>query len=151
MRLKRRQWLPYRLEDVFQFFSDAHNLEQITPPWLHFKILDQSTDQIGRGTVFDYKIRIRGLPIKWRSLITQWNKGSDFVDVQIKGPYRVWHHTHRFFEYRNGTWIEDEIYYKPPVIPFISILIDAFVNRDVRVIFDYRQKTIEKIFKQKNN
>lgn len=99
--------------------------------------------------MFDYKLKIRGIPVSWRSQILDWQTDQKFVDVQLKGPYSIWHHTHRFFAYAGGTWIEDEIYYQPPQIPLMSVLIVPFVKRDVENIFAYRQKTIEKIFEGK--
>lgn len=145
----KRQWLPYDVEHVFEFFSDAHNLERITPVWLKFHVEKQSTAVIQDGTIFDYRLKVRGIPLHWRSLICEWRPGSQFVDVQLNGPYNLWHHTHRFFAYQGGTWIEDEIYYKTPNIPVFGILALPFVKRDVELIFVHRQKNIEKIFQDK--
>jgi hypothetical protein len=89
-------WVPASVEKVFAFFSDAQNLERMTPPWLRFKILSQSTPQIQLGTEFEYSLRIKGVPVRWRSRIDELAPNQSFVDIQLKGPYSKWHHTHTF-------------------------------------------------------
>lgn len=131
---------------MFTFFSDANNLEKITPPWLHFKVLSQSTPNIQEGTTFNYKLKVRGIPLKWKSLITDWQNQDQFADIQLKGPYFIWHHYHRFIPYKKGTIIEDEVYFSPPRIPLLRPLISLFIKRDVKQIFSYRQRAIEEIF-----
>lgn len=143
------QYLNHCPEQVFSFFSNAHNLEKITPPFLKFGVASQSTKQIENGTIFNYKLKIRGLPIRWCSLITNWNPVKSFVDTQLKGPYRVWHHTHRFSAYLSGTLIEDEVYYALPNLPFINTLFGWSVRRDINNIFEFRKKEIDTIFQEK--
>ena len=141
-RLMTSQFLPYSQSTVFQFFSDASNLERLTPPHVQFAITWQSTPTIQANTLFDYRLRIRGIPIFWRTLITDWEPQSSFTDTQLNGPYQVWHHTHRFYPYSTGTWIEDEIFYAPPNIPIIKWLLLPFIKRDIHSIFQFRQRTI---------
>lgn len=143
-----RQFLNHPQESVFNFFSNAQNLEKITPPFLKFKVTSQSTPKIENGTLFNYKLKIRGIPIRWCTLILDWNPIDSFVDTQLKGPYRVWHHTHRFVSYKGGTLVEDEVYYALPNIPFITILLGWYVRQDVEKIFQYRKKEIESIFEE---
>lgn len=135
---------------VFDFFSNAQNLEKITPPFLKFKVTSQSTPNIENGTLFNYHLKIRGIPIRWCTLILQWNPIDSFVDTQLKGPYRVWHHTHRFIPYKGGTLVEDEVYYALPNIPFVNTLLGWYVRQDVEKIFQYRKNEIEAIFKEKS-
>ena len=145
--LKRTQVINHPKQIVFDFFSNAKNLEHITPPFLNFKIEKQSTPSIQKNTIFDYKLKIHGIPIRWKSKITEWNPIHEFVDVQLKGPYKVWHHTHRFSEYQGGTLIEDEIYYAVSKYSFINWIVRPFIKRDVHNIFNYRKKCITSIFK----
>ena len=146
-RLLVRQYIPRNRHEIFLFFSDARNLERITPNFLRFKIASQSTPVIQKDTVFEYKLRVRGIPIRWVSHICVWNPESEFVDNQIKGPYAAWYHTHRFFEYQNGTIIEDEVYYAMPAIPLIASIIRPFIKRDVHSIFRHRQQVIAQLFR----
>ncbi len=140
------QYLPVPNDTVFSFFSDAENLERITPAFLNFKIASQSTAKIQKDTLFEYHLKIRGLPVKWRSKIADWDPINSFIDTQLKGPYYVWHHYHRFHQYQGGTIIEDEVYFALPRIPIIASLISTWVKRDVASIFDYRKKVIKGFF-----
>jgi len=143
------QYLNHSPEHVFDFFSEARNLEQITPSFLHFRILSQSTASIEKGSLINYKLRVRGIPIRWQTLISDWNPISSFVDVQLKGPYQLWHHTHRFTPYNEGTLIEDEVYYALPNIPIISACAKWFVKKDIHSIFEFRTSRITTLFKEK--
>lgn len=134
------------VSEVFPFFADAKNLERITPPWLHFRILDQSTPEIGEGTIFNYKLRIRGVPIHWRSKITKWKDNDRFMDMQLKGPYSKWEHLHTFEEHPNGTLMRDIVHYKVPLGIVGDFVAGWYVKRDVEKIFEYRKQEILKIF-----
>ena len=147
-RFYERQFLNQEPKAVFEFFSDVHNLERITPPLLKFQILSQTTPSITEGTLFTYKLRIRGIPVRWKSLIAVWQPKTHFVDTQLSGPYRVWHHTHRFTPYQTGTMIEDEVLYALPRIPLMS-LVAPLISRDIRSIFRFRQHTIARLFAPK--
>lgn len=144
--LHRDQWIARPIDDVFAFFADAHNLEEITPPWLGFKILSMSTDSIEEGTTICYRLRLHGLPFRWRTEICQWNPPHCFVDEQAKGPYKQWHHTHRFEAYGNGTRIIDEVKYSLPFGALGRLVHALKVRRDVSRIFDYRRMRIEALF-----
>ena len=135
-------WLNLDQRKVFAFFSEAKNLDKITPSFLNFKITYQSTVNIQSGTLFDYSLKIRGIPISWRTEILDWNPDQSFVDTQLIGPYKVWHHTHNFFTFEKGTFYEDDVYFALPAIPIISKLAMVFVKRDVKKIFDFRKKVI---------
>ena len=130
------QWLPRPRPEVFQFFSEARNLETLTPPWLNFEVLTPAPIVLRPGTLIDYRIRIHRIPIRWRTEILEWNPPHRFVDVQLRGPYHLWHHTHTFEERDGGTLCRDEVRYRPRGGALINWL---FVRRDVEQIFAFRR------------
>ena len=135
-------WIPLPIREVFQFFSEAGNLEKITPPWLGFQILSQSTEKVMAGTTIDYRIRLHGIPIVWRTEISTWNPPHEFTDIQLKGPYQIWEHTHRFSELGNGTLMEDRVLYKLPMGFLGKLVAGSYVKGDVSKIFSYRNTRI---------
>jgi len=135
-------WLPAPRPEVFDFFSNAQNLEAITPPWLRFHLTTPRPIAISVGTILDYRLRIHGVPVVWRSAITVWDPPHRFVDEQLRGPYRRWIHTHSFEEERGGTRARDHVEFAAPG----GRLVEWFVLRDVRRIFEYRQTTLHEIF-----
>lgn len=132
-------WLPRPIEEVFDFFSDARNLEALTPPTLRFEILTPSPIRMEVGTLIDYKLRLRGIPIRWRSEITAWEPPHRFVDEQIRGPYRLWAHEHTFAERDGGTLTRDVVKY---AVHGGALVNRVFVERDVRKIFEYRTERL---------
>ena len=141
-RLECSQLLPLPVDEAFNFFADAHNLERITPPWLHFRIVTPPPVTMGQGTLIDYKLRLRGLPLRWQSEIVEWRPGRGFVDRQIRGPYSHWEHTHTFEQQENGTLMRDLVLYRLPLGPLGALANRAVVKSDLRRIFDYRQDAI---------
>jgi ligand-binding SRPBCC domain-containing protein len=132
---------------VFHFFSDARNLQQITPSWLDFHVMGMSTDEIQAGTRIDYRLKIHGIPIRWQSEITKWDPPYCFVDRQISGPYAEWRHEHLFADERGGTRCTDRVQYLPPGgKPLAGIINRLFVQRDVRQIFEYRRTRLAELF-----
>lgn len=137
------QWLPQPLDTIFPFFSDAANLEAITPPWVGFEILTPGPIEMRQGAVIDYRIRIHRFPLRWRTEITIWDPPRRFVDAQRKGPYRQWIHTHDFESKDGGTLCRDNVAYSVPGGELIHRL---FVRRDVERIFAYRRAALEARF-----
>jgi ligand-binding SRPBCC domain-containing protein len=144
--LHRKQIINRPRPEVFEFFADAGNLERITPPELNFHIITPQPIDIRKGCLIDYQLKLRGLPINWRTEITQWNPPYDFVDSALKSPYKQWIHLHRFSEGENGeTIMEDVVRYRLPMEPF-GDLAHWYVKKELAYIFDYRYKVIEEIF-----
>lgn len=141
--IKSSIWLPAERPRVFSFFADPKNLQHLTPPWLHFTILRSSSPEIGPGTLIDYKLRLRGLPIRWQSEITVWEPPLRFVDEQRRGPYRKWIHQHLFTEKDGGTQVEDLVEYAAPG----GRLIHRFLVRpDLEKIFEFRSRALQTYF-----
>jgi len=147
--LKREQLVPRPLEEVFEFFSDARNLQVITPPWLNFQILRPGPIDIVAGTLLDYRLKWHGLPIGWRTKIVTWNPPRTFVDVQLRGPYKLWHHTHTFTAASGGTQMTDVVNYELPFGLLGSIAHRLRVRSDLERVFDYRTKVIAERFPAK--
>ena len=146
-RLQTDLWLPGPQREVFEFFSDPRNLEKITPPWLRFEILSPSSLVVDRGTRIDYRLRIRGLPMRWQSEITVWEPPIRFVDQQTRGPYRIWVHEHTFSGHEGGTAIGDSVIYAA----FGGTLIQKWlIEPDLQRIFQYRHEVLQKIFNPKH-
>lgn len=135
-------WVPQPLEKVFQFFSAAENLETITPPWLGFHVLRKSTEAIQKGTLIDYRLKIHGVPAGWRTEISEWNPPHSFTDVQLKGPYQKWHHTHSFEPLAGGTLIRDQVLYRLPMGFLGRLAGGSFVKKDVQQIFAHRTQRV---------
>jgi ligand-binding SRPBCC domain-containing protein len=140
--LERKQWVASPRERVFEFFSDARNLEALTPPWLNFAILPGGPAQIAAGAIIRYQLAWHGIPIRWKTEIARWEPPHEFEDVQISGPYRVWRHTHRFDAIRGGTDMTDVVRYSLPFGPLGRAVHAAVVRRNLEQIFDYRRDRI---------
>lgn len=140
--IRRRQWIPRPIDEVFAFFSDARNLEEITPPWLRFRILTPGPIRIAEGTRIRYRLRVHGIPMSWETEIREWKSPHRFVDVQLQGPYQIWHHTHRFEPKDGGTLMTDIVRYRLPLGIIGRLVHRLKVRRDVESIFDYRAQHI---------
>ncbi len=141
--LRREMWVPQELDAVFDFFSHADNLERITPPWLRFRILTPLPISMSKGATIEYSLRLHGFPIHWLTRIEDWNPPQSFVDIQVKGPYRLWRHTHHFARADNGTTVIDRVEYALPFGVAGPIIHGLVVRRDLARIFDYRARQTE--------
>ncbi|MFH1279033.1 MAG: SRPBCC family protein [Candidatus Eisenbacteria bacterium] len=146
--LDREQTVPFPLGKVFPFFADARNLERITPPFLRFRVVTPAPIEMKTGAIIDYRLRVHGLPLLWRSEITVWEPPRRFVDVQRKGPYRMWEHEHSFREGRGGTVIRDLVRY---AVPGGALVHRFFVGPDVERIFRYRESVIDRILAEEGD
>lgn len=136
-------WLPRPRPEVFAFFADAGNLERLTPPWLGFHILTPRPIAMHPGTLIDYKLRVHGLPLRWRTEIRSWEPPVRFSDVQLRGPYRLWEHTHSFEERDGGTLCRDHVRW---AVWGGALVARLFVERDIATIFGYRTKVLAELF-----
>ncbi len=145
--LQFHQWIPETTEKTFDFFCTAKNLNLITPESLNFKIISVSDDSLQSGTTLDYQIKIHGFPVKWKTLIQDWKPPHMFSDIQTRGPYSKWYHTHTFEPMHHGTMMTDTISYKIPLGPLGKLAEKLFVKKDLLNIFEYRKKVIYEYFK----
>jgi ligand-binding SRPBCC domain-containing protein len=136
-------WLPLPPDELFPFFADAANLDAITPPWLHFRVVTPPPIVMREGALIDYRLRVHGLPLRWRTRINAWEPPHRFVDEQIRGPYRQWIHEHTFVARDGGTLARDVVRY---AVPFDLIAHRWLVRPDVEKIFKYRAEALRKRF-----
>lgn len=141
--LERRQRIERPIEEVFAFYGDARNLERITPPLLGFEVTTPGPIEMGAGALIEYRLRLHRVPVRWRTRIEAWEPPRRFVDVQIKGPYSLWEHTHTFEEDGpSATVIHDRVRYSIPFGLLGEIADRLLVRRDLRRIFDYRRDAV---------
>lgn len=138
-RLRSETVVPEPRETVFDFFANAANLEAITPPWLCFRIVTPTPITMEAGTLIDYRLKLRGVPIRWRTEINEWEPPFRFVDRQLRGPYRLWEHTHEFEAAGVETIMRDKVDYSVLGGTLIERL---FVRPDLKKIFAYRNEQI---------
>lgn len=147
--LTRKLALDLPMKRVFDFFADAGNLERITPPELNFHITTTQPIAIKRGTLIDYQLKLRGFPVKWQTIIAEWNPPHVFVDEALKSPYKQWIHRHTFTKLaEEKTLSEDEVRYRLPFEP-LGDWAHWFVRRELNYIFDFRQKKVSEILSSK--
>ncbi len=145
-RLERRQVVGGTLREVFAFFKDPLNLEVITPPWLSFKVVSATDREVRAGTRIAYRLRLHGIPLRWESVIAEYEEGERFADEMLVGPYRRWYHRHRFRAVDGGVEIEDRVEYELPFGVLGSLAHALGVRRQLRGIFDHRTRRIAELF-----
>jgi ligand-binding SRPBCC domain-containing protein len=144
--LERSQVVPVDVEEAFGFFADAWNLEAITPPWLRFRILE-APRMLERGSLLVYRLRLFGMPIRWRTEVVEWRPPFGFTDVQLTGPYRRWEHTHPLKRVDGGTEIRDHDVNRLAYEPFTVVLVPVTVRPWLTAIFDYRARQTEALLR----
>ena len=140
------QHIPRDVEEVFAFFAEAHNLERLTPAFLRFRIVTPAPICMQAGTLIDYRLHLFGVPVHWRTRIATFEPPWRFTDVQLHGPYRVWHHTHEFRQVPGGTCMVDRVEYVLPLGMLGTLAHVLFVRRTLRRIFAYRAQQLPMIF-----
>jgi ligand-binding SRPBCC domain-containing protein len=141
--LERRQRIEGPVEQTFAFYGNALNLERITPPWLGFRVTTSAPIEMGVGTLIEYRLRLHRVPVRWRTRIEAWEPPRRFVDVQVRGPYSLWEHTHTFEEDGpRATIIHDRVRYSIPFGPVGELADRLLVRRDLKQIFDYRRDAV---------
>lgn len=143
--LTSQQWVPAPREECFAFFSDAANLEALTPPFLRFRILTPLPIEMRAGALIEYRLSLLGVPMPWLTRIEDWRPGEGFTDVQLRGPYARWVHRHSFTPAAWGTWVRDEVEYALPLAPLSGPVHGLFVQPRLREIFAYRRKAIARL------
>lgn len=144
--LEREQWVPRPLQEVFAFFADARNLETLTPDWLSFEILTPGPIRMTAGVIIDYKLRWHGIPLHWKTEIVHWEPPNCFEDLEIKGPYKLWRHTHRFAAIEDGTRISDSVQYALPFGLLGRAVHAISIRRNVEEIFEHRDRKVRALF-----
>ena len=145
--LYRTQLVDRPRPEVFAFFSDAANLDALTPPFLHFRILTPMPIELCTGAKLDYQLSLFGVPIRWRTRITDWQHQERFVDEQESGPYALWRHTHEFEDRGASTLMRDVVDYTEPLGPIGTLAHVLFVRRTLDRIFDFRRDAITRLLK----
>lgn len=135
-------WLPMERSKVFNCFADAFQLEAMTPPWLHFRVQTPAPIEMHTGQFIDYRLKLHGVPISWRTEISHWDPPVSFEDSQLHGPYQKWIHRHTFEEIDGGTQVKDRVEYRSPGGRMVHAL---FVKRDLNRIFEFRQKQLPRL------
>lgn len=143
--LSRTQLIQRPLPEVFAFFSDAANLNALTPPFLNFRVLTPLPIEMCRGTRLDYQLSLFGVPLRWRTRITDWKPLERFVDEQESGPYALWRHTHEFEALGSSTLVHDVVDYSEPLGPLGALAHVLFVRRTLDRIFDFRRDAMERL------
>ena len=134
------------ITEVFDFFGKAENLNELTPPDLHFNIITPLPIAMKAGTIIDYKIRLGIIPMKWKTLISAWEPPFRFVDEQLSGPYVTWIHEHKFEYSGQKTKMTDTIQYVAPGLFLEPIVHNLFIKSKVNQIFEYREKRLKELF-----
>jgi len=141
--LQRRQRLELPAERAFEFFAQARNLAVITPPWMGFDVITPEPIEMRPGALIDYRLKLHGVPVRWRTRIEVWEPPVRFIDVQVSGPYALWEHTHTFErDGEQGVVIGDHVRYAIPLGLLGRIAHAAFVKRDLERVFDYRERAV---------
>jgi len=138
-------------EKVFEFFSRAENLDLLTPPWLNFRFITPLPIEMRTGAIIEYKLRLYGVPVRWKTEITRWQPPVLFEDTQVRGPFRLWVHRHAFEEKGGGTLMRDRVEYAAPGWILEPLVQGLFVRRSIERIFEFRRRRLSEIFSMRGN
>jgi len=139
------QWLPQPPEKTFAFFKQCENLRLLTPDFVQLKTVEPSTEIVREGTTIDYRMSLHGFPFSWQSQVTDWQPNQKFTDIQTKGPYSFWSHTHEFEEKEGGTLVKDHVVYEVPMGVPGELLVHDFVRKDLEEIFSFRREKMKEL------
>ena len=143
------QWLPADAETLWRFVGDCRHMNHVIPRWVRFEIVSEDLSPVREGMTYEYRLRLRGVPVFWRTLITEVDRPRRFVDVQAKGPYAAFEHTHTFASAerngRAGTEVGDVIRYRPPGGPLAG-LVNVVVRRELRLLFLQRHRRLRELY-----
>ncbi len=139
--LEREQVVPREPGEVWEFFSDAHNLGEITPPYLRFEVLTPRPIAMGEGALIEYRLRLHGFPLSWLTRIDEWEPPDRFVDRQLRGPFQLWHHTHTFAPHPDGTLVRDRVRYRIG-LGLLGALARPLVRHDLEGILSFRHDAV---------
>ena len=148
--LNRKQIVPGNISDVFKFFENPLNLEKITPPWLHFRVLSSTDTQVHLGTKISYRLYWQVFPLSWSSEISEYRQDVFFADEMTRGPYRSWYHRHLFRSVEGSVEMTDTVQYSLPLGPIGNLVHAIIIRQQLESIFDYRKQAIEEIFGTKS-
>ncbi len=143
-RFERTTFIAAPLDRVFEFFGARENLARITPPQMHFRITNGPSRRLREGDRIEYALRIAGVPMRWRTLIAIWREGEVFADLQERGPYKYWLHTHTFKAADGGVEMHDRVDYELPMGWLGNLVAGRFVRRELERIFDFRGEAVSK-------
>ncbi len=147
--LVREQRVALPIEQTFEIYADAFNLELITPPFLRFRVVSPAPVLMGVGTLIEYRLRLHGIPVRWLTRIEEWDPPHRFVDRQVSGPYALWRHSHEFEADGDATVIRDRVRYEIGFGPLGSLALRLLVRRDVGGIFDHRRAAISELVRSR--
>jgi ligand-binding SRPBCC domain-containing protein len=143
--LERTQRIDCSIDEVFEFFADAGNLEALTPSFLHFRILTPLPIEMKQGSRIDYALRLFAIPLRWRTRIAEWVPGRRFTDEQESGPFKVWSHTHEFEDCADHVLMRDRVHYMLPLGAIGRLLHALVIERTLVAIFDFRSRAIAEL------
>ena len=147
--LEREQRVELPIEQTFELYGDASNLERLTPAFLNFRVVSPAPVVMGVGTLIEYRLRLHGVPVRWLTRIEQWEPPHGFVDRQVSGPYALWHHTHEFEADGDATLIRDRVRYRIGFGPLGALAQRLVVRRDLERIFDHRRAAITELIRER--
>jgi len=147
--LEREQRVELPIEQTFELYGDASNLERLTPAFLNFRVVSPAPVVMGVGTLIEYRLRLHGVPIRWFTRIERWEPPHRFVDRQVSGPYALWHHTHEFEADGDATLIRDRVRYRVGFGPLGALALRLVVRRDLERIFDHRRAAIAELIRER--